>query len=359
MEMSHLPEMKNPKRLARWTTRRFLNRVPLEWLCRLAPREVLALFYHVVSDSDLDHLRYYRFKTSEQFRKDLEWLAARFGFISYDELQAALRNGHVSKRNSVLLTFDDGLAECYSVVAPLLKQVDANGIFFVSTGYIGDTQIFRESRVSLCLSRLNVAPLEQLESLEELLRSYILSASMENRAQARLKRSRQTNLSSGLRRDLVAKMLMLPDCETLDKACVLLGVCPNEYAASQPIFMTESQLKELSEQGFTIGAHSVSHRHFQNLSEKEQEREILESCDRVRQITGKTQIPFAFPYSARGVSNELVSRVRSKNSFVGTFFETGGFRSARPAMVNRIWADLPENGVGPELESLFKKRWFA
>ncbi len=86
--------------------------------------------------------------TPESFELQLRDLIQQgYHFVTPAELEGALANGDVLPPQPVLLTFDDGLREHYTVVFPLLKKYQAKATYFVITGanqlsgYLKDTMI--------------------------------------------------------------------------------------------------------------------------------------------------------------------------------------------------------------------------
>ena len=344
--------------------RRAISRVvPLGMLARLKPCDLIALYYHIVSDENVAHHRYFQFKTARQFDEDLAWLGNEFGFATHEDVRQLCRGQRLSTPNLVVPTFDDGLAECADVIAPLLTKHAAGGIFFVATGYLNDASEFIETKVSLCLTALEAAEHDEIRVISEGLKiERLLSESYASKARkgkARLRRARVNAPRDAARRSLYVCLLGLDDSDgaMLDRLCDRLGVDVADYTRKRPVFVRDDQVRSLHRQGFTVGAHSVTHRKFSRLPENEQRREILESCDHVRQLTGEPVVPFAFPYNARGVRLELLDDVRTKNSLVGTLFDTGGFRSPQDWMPQRVWTDLPSDGVGASLSPYFARLW--
>jgi peptidoglycan/xylan/chitin deacetylase (PgdA/CDA1 family) len=75
-----------------------------------------------------------------QFARQVEYLKAH-GFRTIDSrmMADALLRGKPLPEHAVMLTFDDGWQEQYSVVFPLLKQKGMTGVFFVYTGALSQT----------------------------------------------------------------------------------------------------------------------------------------------------------------------------------------------------------------------------
>ncbi|RPI30378.1 MAG: hypothetical protein EHM70_14030, partial [Chloroflexota bacterium] len=130
----------------------FAKKIPLPAYQALVRREVIGLCYHAVSaeaQPHLDHLIPH--KTASMFEQDLLFLKEHFQLISYEELLAH-RAGNLRLRpNSILLTFDDGYSECYSVVRPLLLKYEIPAIFFLITSCIDNREMYFRNKVSLCI----------------------------------------------------------------------------------------------------------------------------------------------------------------------------------------------------------------
>ena len=60
-------------------------------------------------------------------------------------------------------------------------------------------------------------------------------------------------------------------------------------------YLSRTQLRELSESGFEIGCHSMTHSYLDDLSDNELRVEIAEARDRLEQITGKRVAHFSCP----------------------------------------------------------------
>ena len=91
------------------------------------------LMYHYVSPlpRDADTLRIGLTVRPEAFREQLAWLRdAGYSSISPGQLFRALNHGEELPPKPVVLTFDDGHADHYSVVTPLLLEAGFSGTFF-------------------------------------------------------------------------------------------------------------------------------------------------------------------------------------------------------------------------------------
>src|SRR5262245_43774967 len=115
--------------------RRALQKSPLWLLKRIVHRSRLAFCYHVVSDKPLPHIRHlYRTKSVAAFEQDLDYLERNFDLCTYEDWIApsSTRRG----RTKALLTFDDGMAECFDTIRPILLRRGIPGVFFLVSEFI-------------------------------------------------------------------------------------------------------------------------------------------------------------------------------------------------------------------------------
>lgn len=107
-------------------------------LQRAANRFVVCPFYHAVSDSPLPHIRpLYRHRTEAEFRADLEWLCSHFTPIHWYEIEEYER----VQKPAFCLSFDDGLKEFYTVVAPILEEKKIPCICFLNSAFVDNKDL--------------------------------------------------------------------------------------------------------------------------------------------------------------------------------------------------------------------------
>ena len=108
------------KRVIRKNVKSAVYALPMQALVAFVPRDVISVFYHVVSDQPVihtDHL--YAHRPLELFEKDLQYLTRNYTPITYDQLRRNREERRLLPKNAVHLSFDDGFAECYYLVRPL------------------------------------------------------------------------------------------------------------------------------------------------------------------------------------------------------------------------------------------------
>lgn len=311
--------------IARRIATNLMRLLPVQLYGRIFPRRAIGLCYHLASGEELPHVRHlYRYKSPEQFEADLVYLKRNFRVLSYEELAA----GKGAERNGVVLSFDDGLAECFTVARPLLLEHGLPCIFFVSPPHLDNRRMYLFNQVSLLLGAL--AELDEGERLRILV------------AIGEMVDLRFLDLPTFARWATVWIRTLPPESEPLlDRMCGLARVDAARYLAQQRPYMTSDQVRTLARDGFTIGGHALRHVALGAFSPETIRAEMVESCEYVARLTGTERVPFAFPYDANGVSRDLIARIRAENPFIGLCFDSGEMRPDREFMLNRLIVDAP------------------
>jgi peptidoglycan/xylan/chitin deacetylase (PgdA/CDA1 family) len=309
--------------------KRIAGSVPLFAYRLFIRRDVLGFYYHVVSDEPLPHIRHlYPYKTARMFENDMIYLAENYNLVTYEQLAAHYSGGHRLKPRSVILTFDDGLSECYSVVRPLLLKYGIPCVFFIPTDYIGNDKMGPDLKASLCI--------ERVMSLENRARSAVM---------ATVNDAYSKDLGSEADLQQWIKSIIPNEPSTIDWLCRFLDIDVQQYLETQHPYMTADEIKRMVGDGFTIGAHSMSHRGLGSLADAEVEEEVVVSCRAIAALSGKPHIPFAFPFSADGVSRDMLQGLRNRHEHVGLFFDTNGVLPGTDFMINRMCGDWPDNST--------------
>src|SRR5690554_3145448 len=95
-------------------------------------------YYHLISDDKCPHVRnLYSVKKVQQFEIELDFLLKHYQPISLEEVLNHIKQKTKPAKPSFLLSFDDGLSECYHTIAPILIQKGLNAIFFLNQNFIG------------------------------------------------------------------------------------------------------------------------------------------------------------------------------------------------------------------------------
>lgn len=248
-------------------------------------------FYHVVSDTKLPYILNYPSFNSTQFEQQLDYFLNYFKPVS---LKYILE--HPNPKEKVFhLSFDDGLRECFEVVAPILFKKGIPATFFVNSGFAGNQELFHRYKASLILSELNKT---QNIDAENFLKE------------------------NGLNRDSILQT-GISQVEILNQTAALLNIDFSEFLNNTKPYLTLEQISEIKQQGFSIGAHSENHPEFYKISEEEQFNEIKQSINWVVENFNPEIKTFAFPFTDDGVSLQFLKRLKTENICDLTFGTAG------------------------------------
>lgn len=349
-------------RKLRFGLRKAVRSMPVALLQRLAPRPTFGACYHMVSHGRPRHVKHYAPLPVKEFEEDVRYLKRRFDLLAHDDLARRRSAGLAPADSTAVLTFDDGFAECATIVAPILQRHGVSATFFLVTDLVDNRTMFRESKASLLIDTVLGQPAETvLESLHELEReaevpSWSPDASVRpagfDLGVADLGTEPDPRLT-GLVRWLLAAGP--DDVQLLDLLCARLGVDVDGYLRSTRPYLSTEQILELHSQGFTIGAHTRSHPKLQRLTREDAEAEIVESCRIVRELTGQRSVPFAFPYSGWGLDRRWLAELRRQHDFIGLFFDTGGLRRDASFVVQRVFGERVSGAR--TMEEILRRAW--
>ncbi len=237
-------------------------------ITQLSGKNIIFPFYHLISDDTCPHIRHlYPVKSIDQFKKELDFFQKHYDPITLKEIIFHLKNNTKADKPSFFLSFDDGLKECFTIIAPLLKERNLTAAFFINTDFVDNRALFYRYKISLLIDALKQKHSDF--NSEKLL---------------------QFNYSDA------EKINALAEEHQLDFDLFL--------KESQP-YMTWSEIENLHSEGFYIGAHSVDHPLYAQLSLEEQIQQTQESLKIVQEKLSLEYKIFSFPFTDNGMSNQF------------------------------------------------------
>lgn len=246
---------------------------------------------------------WYRFSiTVEQFKKQLAFLSRFCHVLPLGETVARLEAEGKLPARCVVLTFDDGYRDLYTHVWPLLKRYGLAATAFISVGAIEQKWLWPDL-VRHALRTTNQTAL----SLEG---AGPFKAPLENTAQ---------RLSAVEKLDAYLKKLPHNQKETaIDAMLKQLLACGRGDIRLPGLMLSWDELKQMSSEGFSIGAHSMTHPILTRMPPAQASDEISQSRKRLQQNLGAAIEHFCYPNgTAEDFSPDIEALVRQ-----------AGFRSA-------------------------------
>jgi len=289
-----------------------IEKVPVSFLCKLSPTNLIIPYYHMISDVEVLHLKnLYTYKNTIQFIEDIDYLLKYYNPITIHELLVHIKECRHFTKPSLLLTFDDGFRELYDVVAPILYKKGVPAVFFINSAFINNNE--------LCYLHKSSLIVEHLKSID--------TFGVKEQISKIFKRTGLSDL------DASAAILSISyqDRHVIDELAVCFGYDFDSYLSREKPYLDSEKIGNLIQRGFDFGAHSVDHPFYKSIPLQEQIRQTSESLDWLKNNFPINYGAFAFPHSDNGVTENYFNKMRESGD-VEVFFGTGG-------MMNRNLTD--------------------
>lgn len=256
---------------------------PVRWARRFWDRDLRILAYHrVLADVDPAHFDFdiaLVSATAAQFRREMALVRRHYRPMCLRDVAAHWVAGEPLPRNALVVTFDDGYDDNFSVARPILLEMNVPATFFVSTGVIDSGQPFAYDWFVYML----------------------LNAQAERVVIPGLGADIHLPVERGVRRALAAQLLdRLKDLDDDAQQAVIAGLeqqcrLPRASAPAACRPMTWPQLRQMHAEGFEIGSHGVSHRMLAKLPEDVLRTELQSSMARIKAELDVPAISISYP----------------------------------------------------------------
>ncbi|MEW5984287.1 MAG: polysaccharide deacetylase family protein [Acidobacteriota bacterium] len=256
----------------------------------MTPTGCLVAMYHYIRDtngpsSGLNAL------SPDDFGRQLDRIAAERGIVACDELERAL----AARRRldgAALLTFDDGFADHFETVFPVLESRGWTGVFFlVGEAHAERRRVANVHKTHLLLDRLGSEVFS--EAVRESMPRHAVAAGIGVRWRQEVYRYDQTS-------NLEVKHLLnyeLP-FETTDRILdeLFAREFGDQHDFASMFYLSGDRIAQMAAAGMVFGFHTEHHRVLSRLTPEEQRLELCDGVARVRALSGQASVPFCFPY---------------------------------------------------------------
>ncbi|MCI5123035.1 MAG: polysaccharide deacetylase [Candidatus Electrothrix sp. AR5] len=196
----------------------------------------------------------------ESFTQQMRWLKEnRAVFLSEDELIYFQQKQKKIPKRSVLITFDDGYKDNFTLVYPVLRSLHIPAIYFIPAEAIMDRKLGWWDIISFFIKNT------RKKTISITGREFSL-------------------LNDREKKDAILHLLQLMKTEPHSRTQDLLNVLSKECEVGFPSYdeqdaelMTRKEIEEVQNNGIAIGSHTVSHRVLATLDENEQFEELCSS----------------------------------------------------------------------------------
>lgn len=274
--------------------------------------KVSIVMYHYVRE--LEQSKYPQIKGLEYrlFKEQLEFLRHNFNIITMEELIAAYEESYDLPKNAALLTFDDGYADHFSYVFPLLNEYKLQGSFYIPGKTFSEGKVLDVNKIHFILASGKIDYiLERLYKLldfyrgkefdyasnDELFEQYGIITRFDSREVNFIKKILQTVLPERLR-NIITNQLFEE----------IVGV--SELAFAKELYMNRDQIACMKRNGMYIGLHGYDHYWLGNLTEKEAEIDIDRALECMQDFVEPEKWVLNYPYGS--YNDNVISLIKSK-----------------------------------------------
>lgn len=269
---------------------------PHNFLISLTDQRFISPVYHAVSDNKPAHLKHlYTVINIKRFKKDLDFILKYYQPVDVSDLISFIRTGNMPEKNLFFLSFDDGLSEFYSIVAPILLEKGVPCTCFLNSAFIDNKDLFFRYKASILVD--TISSTNTRSDLWKKIEHWFS----------------ENNLSiSAYRRELLK--INYNNRVKLDELAGIMNFSYRDYLQNTKPYMTSQQISELIEKGFTFGAHSIDHAEYRYITFSDQIRQTRES---IGQITNQFKLKyrvFSFPFTDYELSRQFFEEINKDNS---------------------------------------------
>ena len=298
----------------------YLKVIPLNILIKGTGQRNIYPFYHAVSDEELIHIKHlYKVRTVKEFERDLDFLLKYYTPVDFHTLKTNLS----TKKNTFLLSFDDGLREFHDVIAPVLLRKGIPAVCFLNSGFIDNKDLFFRYKASLLLEKLMNGKIS--DNLHKEIAHWFKSKGLNADYQSLLS-------VNHLNRNY------------LDELAEMLEIDFQAYLQKVQPYLTSGQIQNLITQGFDFGAHSIDHPLFSDLTEAQQLEQTRQSIRTIVENFHLNYKTFSFPFTDDGVSMNFFRTVFDEdNRLADITFGCAGLKKERcPKNLQRIPIEIDD-----------------
>ncbi|MBU0599286.1 polysaccharide deacetylase family protein [bacterium] len=234
--------------------------------------------------------------TPQSFETQMSYLKNKYEVINFNDLHSIVLHKEKIQRPKVIITFDDGYLDNYLYAYPILKRYRLPALIFLTTDYIeGKRKLFWWDEVAYLIKQTKETYIEI-----DKIGSYFLDSPA-------LKKATITKIQS-----IFKKITEEEKNKAMDR---LRNTCQVETNCLEKMFLSWEQVKEMSKDNISFGAHTCSHVIASKVSLAKAKEEIVCSKKIIEEQINQEVKVFAYPNGKEDDYNQEIIKILQENKF--------------------------------------------
>lgn len=255
------------------------------------------IMYHYVRDPADTDFPAVPAVTRETFQKHLTHLGRVASFVSASDVLGAVRGEQALPERACLLTFDDGVKEHATVVAPFLAERGIPAVFFPILGCVDTGHIIDTHKSHALLAKLGTDG--SINAFHDWLRAYHPDrfSEWEITDRERKSQSRHDDIRTGNLKATIKSLA--PDVRTTFFDAMLNQHLGSEATLAAAWYVSADDLRSMADLGMEIGSHGWDHLPYKTTPAAEVLTDVVRAKDALTAILGERIVPmFCYPYGS-------------------------------------------------------------
>jgi peptidoglycan/xylan/chitin deacetylase (PgdA/CDA1 family) len=309
---------------------------------------VTIVMYHFVRDLARSRYPAIKARTVEDFRGQLAYVMRHYEIVTMESVLDTLAVGGAGlPPRAALLTFDDGYADHFATVFPILDELGLQGSFFPPALPILENRVLDVNKIQFILA--SISDHEQLlteviAAIDVRREQFGLRSGADYWSQFDESSRYDTRQVTFIKRAL-QKLLPEPARVKIIDALFRRHVTSDESAFARELYLDLDQLRCMRHGGMHIGSHGYSHVWLNTVDHHAQEREVLRSLEFLKMVDpGLNRWVMCYPYG--GYDATTLDVVRKHGGVAGLSVDVGiaDLETGDPLVLPRLDTnDLPHH----------------
>lgn len=225
----------------------------------------------------------YAAPTVSRFEAQIKWIVKRFHLLTLDQLAAVTAGEKRPPRRAMVITFDDGFADTFTLAGPVIEKYGARAVVLLTHEAVDRGRPILIDELTWILRRQRAAP--AVTGLPSSVAELFGAADWSDPGDVQ----RAAHDATWLLKDLGPEA-------TEEVLGILRPLAPDGAEHFRSLYLTWDQARDLAERGWEIGSHGLAHPSLPQCSERTLEEEIRGSKALIEERIGRRVTSFCYPY---------------------------------------------------------------